>query len=402
MDRPEIRMKTPSMPKLWARHSREWRHSAQIVSQWRDAASTPGFVLRTQATPGWWETLERLGITLFVTREYEHLVIAISVLDGSPYMTFLPLPHPSGLVVDRQRNRVFIASTRNPNQVYTLRPVRPAERRVNSSARGQAQRALCVPVQTAFYPGGLYIHDLAIFGHALHANAVGQNAVIRLDPEGNYKRVWWPKCIETGPAPVFSQNHIQLNSIAGGATARDSYYSASSCCIERRRPGHLNYPVDGRGVVFSGRTREPVCTGLTRPHSARLSGRRIWVANSGYGELGFVSHGKLEVVARLPGWTRGLCIVDDIVFAATSRVIPRFARYAPGLDVDSSRCAVYAICGRTGSVLGRLEWPSGNQVFAIDWIASLASVGLPFAIRPRGSAGPNALFSSFELTGQGE
>jgi len=394
MDSPETTMKTPSMQKLWVRHSQEWRDPAQIVSQWRDAA-TPGIVLRAKATPGWWETLERLGITLFVTREYEHLVVAISVVDGSPKMTFLPLPHPSGLVVDRKRNRVFIASTRNPNQVYMLRTIRPSDRRMSRSWQGLAQHALSLPVQTAFYPGALYIHDLAIFGDVLHANAVGQNAVIRLDGSGNSKRVWWPKCIETGYGPVFSKNYIQLNSIAGGTTPRDSFYSASSCGIERRRPGHLNYAVDRRGVIFSGRTREPICTGLTRPHSARLSGRRIWVANSGYGELGFVSQGKLEVVVRLPGWTRGLCIVENIAFAATSRVIPRFASYAPGLDVDSSRCAIYAICCKTGSVLGRLEWPSGNQVFAIDWIGSLASVGLPFGIRSGGIAGTNALFSGF-------
>ena len=46
------------------------------------------------------------------------------------------------------------------------------------------------------------------------------------------------------------------------------------------------------------------------------------MANSGYGELGFVSDGRLEVVARLSGWTRGLCIVGDVAFVGTSRVIP--------------------------------------------------------------------------------
>jgi len=389
-------MKTFSRQQLWAHHSQEWREPAQIVSQWRDAGSTPKSMLSAKGTPGWWEALERLGITLFVTREYEHLVIGISVLDGSPHITFLPLPHPSGLIVDRKRNHLFIASTRNPNQVYTFRPIQPGGRRLNSFAK---RRAVFLPVQTAFYPGALYIHDLAIFGDALHANAAGQNAVVRLDAEGNFKRVWWPKCIESAHGPVFSKNHIQLNSIGGGATPRDSYYSASSCGIDRRRPGHLNYPVDRRGVIFSGKTREPICTGLTRPHSVRLSGRRIWVANSGYGELGFVNQGKLEVVTRLPGWTRGLCIVKDIIFAATSRVIPRFACYAPGLDVDASRCAVYAICSKTGSVLGRLEWPLGNQVFAIDWIESQTSVGLPFDIRSHRTAGANALFSTFGFTG---
>jgi len=332
-----------------------------------------------------------LGITLLITREYEHLVMALSSVKGRPRISFFPLPHPSGLAVDRGRNRVMLASTRNPNQVYELRPVTSVLKR-NDIAGPSCEGGHLAPVSSAFYPGSMYFHDLAFIGTKLHANAVGHNAVVRLERDGGFERVWWPRSIERGGEPDFSRNYIQLNSIAAGPNPRASYYSASSAKPGRYRPGHLNYPVDRRGVIFSGRTREVYCAGLTRPHSARLRQGKVWVANSGYGELGFAEGGKLEVVARLPGWTRGLCIVGDIAFVSTSRVIPRYAKYAPGLDVSASRCGVHAVDCLSGKVLGSLEWPFGNQVFAIDWIGANVSTGFPFEARARGSKRELAFF----------
>jgi hypothetical protein len=122
------------------------------------------------------------------------------------------------------------------------------------------------------------------------------------------------------------------------------------------------------------------------------------VANSGYGEVGVVADGRLDVAARLPGWTRGLCLVDGVAFVGTSRVIPRYRRYAPGLDVDASTCGVHAVSVASGRVLGSLEWPAGNQVFAIDWIARGRSAGFPFDARTRRHARERAFFYSYLTT----
>jgi len=381
----------PESSAIWGRAAKQWRDPAQIVSQWREASAVEPRLLASRAQGDWWDLLDSLSLTLFVTREYEHLAIALSSRRGRPLMTFLAVPHPSGLAVDHVRRRLFMASTRNPNQVYVLKPVTSLLDRADTRVKPNFA-APFVPVCSSFYPGSLYIHDLALIGGNLHANAVGHNSIVRLRGEGQFENVWWPKCIEHRGRPEFKQNHIQLNSIAAGRTPEDSYYTASSCTIGRLRPGHLRYKVDRQGVVFSGRTREPVCHGLTRPHSARLWKGRIWVANSGYGEIGYVNDGRLEVVCRLPGWTRGLCLAKDIAFVATSRVIPRFARYAPGLAGDRSRCAVHAVCIKTGRVLGSLEWPSGNQVFAIDWIDADASSGFVFQAARRKPQQEIALF----------
>src|SRR5262249_36780370 len=160
----------------------------------------------------------------------------------------------------------------------------------------------------------------------------------------------------------------QLNSIAAGSSLRTSYFAASTAVPSRRRPGHRNFPVDRRGVVFSGATREVVGVGLTRPHSTRLRGEELWVDNSGYGEVGRIVAGRSEPVARLPGWTRGLSFHGDTAFVGSSRVLPRYRCYAPGLDPDRCETGVHALDLRTGRVVGSLVWPNGNQIFAIEGV----------------------------------
>ena len=345
----------------------------------RDTGQVDPDLLRLRARGAWWDILDELRICVLVSREYEHLLVGLTVSDGKPRVSYLPLPHPSGIAVDRAigRERVVVASTRNPNQIFEFRPATGALSRLDGQAEPAAAHPL-VPVTTTFYPGALYLHDLAFVGNRLFGNAVGQNAVVRLSAGGGHERVWWPRCIEANGEPEFRLNHIQLNSIAAGHSLAGSCFSASADEITRSRPGQRSFPVDGRGVIFSGRTREPIVRGLTRPHSARLDANgRLWVANSGYGEIGVGENGRFVQVARLPGWTRGLALVGSIAFVGTSRVIPRFRQYAPGLDLETSTCGIHAVDTGTGAVLGSVTWVGGNQIFAVDWLPRQATLGWP-------------------------
>jgi uncharacterized protein (TIGR03032 family) len=367
-------------------HDAAWRDPGAVVAAWAGASPADASLLRHEARGAFWDVLAELGITLLVTREYEHLVMAFQVEGGRPRVTYLRVPHPSGLAVDRLRGAVHLASTRNPNQIHELLPI---------AEHAAAPASPCLmPMRSRFLPGRAYLHDLAFIGGALHANAVGENAVIRFEDGGAYDRVWWPRCVAPHGAPLFDRNYIQLNSIAAGADLDGSYFSASADVVSRRRPGHLDFRVDRAGVVFSGRSREPVVRGLTRPHSARLHEGQLWVCNSGYGEVGVGDDGRFSPVARLPGWTRGLCFAGDVAFVGTSRVLPRFRAYAPGLDADASSCAVHALDARTGEARGLLRFPSGDQIFAIDWLPSGVAAGLPFSTR-RAAGRERALFYSF-------
>ena len=365
-----------SINDLWNYHNSQWRKPEEAVSHWAEAGNVDPRLLRQKTKGRFWEILAEHCITLIVSREYEHLLMGLSMFRGEPLTTYFAIPHPSGMAVDQQNRRLYAASTRNPNQIFTFKPVEEHLARLDG-VDCEIEHNPLIPLRSDFYPGCLYIHDLALISGCLHANSVGQNAVIRFEEDGNYRLVWWPKCIEEETGPVFGQNHLQLNSIAAGRDIESSYFSASADKISQRRPGHVNFPVDKRGVIFSGATREPIARGLTRPHSARLYREKIWVDNSGYGELGFIESGKFVSVQKFPGWTRGLCIKDDIAFVGVSRVLPRFKQYAPGLSAEKTVCGVYAFDLKQGEIGGSVEWSFGNQVFATELMDGTVSGGFP-------------------------
>jgi uncharacterized protein (TIGR03032 family) len=349
-------------------------------------------LLRMKASRGWWDALAEAGVTLIVSREYEHLVLAI--WPGlQPRVSYIRLPHPSGIAFDAAREKLYVASTRNPNQIFEFGRVCGALDRRDVTRGAEPSVGRLVPLRSWYLPGCSYVHDLAMIDGRLHANAVGQNTVVELGADGA-RTVWWPSSVEKNGAPMTDRNYIQLNSIAAGADLSSSFFSASGERPGRYRPGHPAYPVDRRGVIYSGATREPVVRGLTRPHSARLHRGRVWVDDSGYGEFGVTADGRFEPMTRLPGWTRGLAFAGDLAFVGTSRVIPRFKQYAPGLDVDRSRCAIHAVDVSTGAVRGSLEFPYGNQIFAIEAVPAGWTTGFPFRSGGRAHAA-RALFYAY-------
>jgi hypothetical protein len=60
-----------------------------------------------------------------------------------------------------------------------------------------------LPVRSHYYPGCLYLHDLAMIQNKLYANSVGQNCIISLEADGGTPIAWWPNCIETPAGPIF-------------------------------------------------------------------------------------------------------------------------------------------------------------------------------------------------------
>jgi uncharacterized protein (TIGR03032 family) len=358
---------------VWAAHERELRDPAQAISLLVDPLPDDASALDAEEDGPFWELIGGLGATILVTREYEHFVVALSHRSGRRRMSSLRLPHPSGLVVDRGRGRVFVALTRNPNQVMELRAASTWMPREDRAA-DDGDLGL-VPVATKILPGCFYLHDLAILDGRVVGNAVGMNAVVELSGESP-TLAWWPIGIEVQGRPNLCRNLIQLNSIAAGEDLAASYFTASTEQPGLRRPGDPDWEVTRQGVIFSGRTRDVVARGLTRPHSARLADdASVWVADSGFGTLNVLAGDRTTPVVSLPGWTRGLCLIGRYALVGTSRVIPRFAQYAPGLDTARSRCGVHVVDVTDGRRIASLYWPRGNQIFAIDWMPDSASTG---------------------------
>jgi uncharacterized protein (TIGR03032 family) len=90
----------------------------------------------------------------------------------------------------------------------------------------------------------------------------------------------------------------------------------------------------GGGVVIDVESGEIVADGLSMPHSPRLHDGRLWLLNSGAGELGYVdpASGRFEPVAFCPGYARGLAFAGGHAVVGLS--LARENRTFSGLPLD--------------------------------------------------------------------
>ncbi len=122
------------------------------------------------------------------------------------------------------------------------------------------------------------------------------------------------------------------------------------------------------------RSDEIVAEGLSMPHSPRWYREKLWVLNSGTGELGWIDRQSktFQPLAFLPGFLRGLSFHGDYAFVTLSK--PRHGRFE-GLELDAilkdkgadAWCGVQIISLIDGSVTQwlRLDGPI-SELFDIS------------------------------------
>jgi uncharacterized protein (TIGR03032 family) len=114
----------------------------------------------------------------------------------------------------------------------------------------------------------------------------------------------------------------------------------------------------GSGCVIDVQTGEPIVAGLCMPHSPRWYRDRLWLLNSGTGELGFVdmAEGTFEPLTFCPGYLRGLAFWRD--WALVTLSLPRHRTFE-GLPLKErlaqrgaeAQCGLYVIDLNSGHVV---------------------------------------------------
>jgi uncharacterized protein (TIGR03032 family) len=168
--------------------------------------------------------------------------------------------------------------------------------------------------------GNLDIHDIAPFSlnHVLFANT-RYSCLSSVSPTESVRAVWKPCFI----SELASEDRCHLNGIAM-RDGEPAYVSAvaPTDVID----GWRQHRADG-GVVIDVARNKVICRGLSMPHSPRFHGNRLWILNSGTGDLGVVEGGdscerRFEALTFIPGFLRGLTFVGPYAIVGLSR--PRY------------------------------------------------------------------------------
>lgn len=125
------------------------------------------------------------------------------------------------------------------------------------------------------------------------------------------------------------------------------------------------------GCIIEVQSGEIIASGLCMPHSPRFYDDRLWFLNSGHGHLSTLDldTGEIQVVAELPGFTRGLDFYGPYAFIGLSQV--RESNVFSGLPICEEgrerQCGVWVVDIRDGKTVGFLRFSgSVQEIFGVQ------------------------------------
>ncbi len=168
--------------------------------------------------------------------------------------------------------------------------------------------------------GGIDIHEIGVRqnGVIVFVNT-RYSCLCEPSRTHSFKPIWKPSFI----SKLAPEDRCHLNGLAMKAGAPKYVTAISRADVvdgwrDRREQG---------GIVIDVETDAIVAEGLSMPHSPRVYDGRLWVLNSGSGELGHIhlKSGAFEPVAFCPGFLRGLAFRDGHAIVTLSK--PRYKRF---------------------------------------------------------------------------
>ncbi len=227
--------------------------------------------------------------------------------------------------------------------------------------------ALYLP-RTLYFTGDLNIHDIAFGNDGLWVVNTRFSCLATLSSEFSFIPRWRPPFISDD----VPEDRCHLNGLAMVA-GQPRYVTALG---ETNMVGGWRDNKQSGGILIDVERHEVIVRGLSMPHSPCWHGDRLWVLNSGAGELWQVEpeSGQHQVVCTLPGFLRGLCCVGNWAIVGLSQI--RESHIFGDLPVQHRfpqlSCGIAIINLTTGELAGTLEFTHGCQeISAIQFLPQI-------------------------------
>ena len=301
------------------------------------------------------EILRQLGISLFVTNYQGGKLIAVRPDRNTVNTHFLDFDKPMGLAVDR--DRLFIGTQTG---VREFRNVPDVAKRLVPPNRNDAVYVF----RNYYVTGNVDIHEIAL-GTNNECWFVNTrfSCLCTLDREHSFRPRWRPRFI-TGLSP---DDRCHLNGIAM-MNGRPRWLTALGATDVA---GGWRANKASGGVLLDYETREVVVQGLAMPHSPRWYRNRLWLLESSRGNLATVdpASGKVESIARVPGFARGLDFAGPLAFIGLSqlRETNTFVDIVDSDDNADHRSGVWVVNIENGETIAILKFGEAVQeTFAVQ------------------------------------
>jgi uncharacterized protein (TIGR03032 family) len=301
--------------------------------------------------------LRELGISLVVSTYQAGKLILVRAQGESLNTHFRQFFSPMGVVYQPATGRLAIGAK---HEVWEFRNQPDVAPKLEPK---ETCDAAFLPRKT-HHSGDIRIHEIGYIGRELWAVNTRFSCLCTFDDENSFVPRWRPKFVSA----LSPEDRCHLN---GMAIVEGKVKYVTCLGATDTAGGWRDNKRDG-GLLLDVDSGETLVSGLSMPHSPRVYANQMWVLESGHGTISTadLKTGKTEIVAKLPGFTRGFDFFGPFAFIGLSQV--RESAVFSGIPLveqlaESERtCGVYVVDIRSGNIVAFLRFEGiVQEIFAV-------------------------------------
>ena len=298
--------------------------------------------------------LKGLNISLFFSTYQAGKLGVVTVKENSLDISFHNFQRAMGMAISPTQMAVG-----GQDWVYFLRNDSNLAPQIEPAGSYNA----CFLARSGQYTGDISIHDLAWGNQELWIVNTRFSCLCTLSNKYNFLPQWRPNFVSA----IAPEDRCHLNGVAM-VNNLPKYVTVLG---RTNTPGGWRDNKASGGCILEVPSSRVITDGLSMPHSPRMHQNRLWVLNSGHGEIVTVdiASGKQEKIVSLPGYTRGLALVGKYAFVGLSKIRETaiFGNLPIGDRFNELKCGVAVVNLQTRQMVSLLEFQAGvDEIFDIQ------------------------------------
>lgn len=294
------------------------------------------------------------------TYQAQRVIVAFAH-DGKISMRNRVIPRPMGLAADLRRMAVC-----SKNQIWIFN----AQKELRDLKGNKLPFDLIYVPHRSFVTGDVLAHEICWYGEQLIFVNTRFSCLSTLGPNSSFVPLWQPPFI----SELAPEDRCHLNGIA---LSQQGPRFASALGETNTAQGWRENKASG-GILIDIQTGKILVRGLSMPHSPRIYQNRLFMLESGKGELIACdpTSGQKKTFAKLPGFLRGLAFMGPFAFCGLCKI--RESAMFGGLPIEKDHqqleCGIWIVDLRSGESVGFIRFEKGiEELFDISVLPGVSA-----------------------------
>lgn len=310
---------------------------------------------------GFAKVMHELDGSLLVSTYQAGKLMVVRARGGRVSTLLRSFEQPMGIAIHPSLDRLVVGTQK---QLWTLAGCPDIAPQLDPPGTHDA----CFVPRQSHVTGDCRSHEIAFIGDEPWFVNTRFSCLCTLDAQFSFVPRWRPPFI----SKLAAEDRCHLNGLA----VQDGKPRFITALAESDQQQGWRQTKENSGIVIHIPTGEIVARGLCMPHTPRLHDGKLYVLNSGRGQLTTIdpNNGKIETVAQLPGYTRGMALAGNFAFIGLSKI--RETATFGGLPIaerlDELQCGIHIIDLTTGQPAGVMQFHAGaEELFDIQILPTL-------------------------------